>query len=296
MTRTRVHSGAGGAGLRGILPLLVALLAACGERPDAGGEELRAGRSLDGTLVLAGEGVPPEGGTLHLRLLDVTVPSEPGVPLTSMLVTDLDGFPAPFSLPYGEGVIQRLRVYGLEATIEVDGEQAWRTPTPIPVLSTEMPDPLVVELQPASVAMWWDPSALDLVAEELDSHRDSLERTSGSGLRAGGATRWTAWWDDGRPVVIIEESDAAREGSVRAVYHLRNGRTFRYSEESERVLPDLAGETRTARSRLVLHFDPEGSLLRGGRWEEGAPMDLPPVEVDRVRSHLPVIEAAPSSR
>lgn len=276
--------------------LLLALLALAGGAGGCSGDARSGGdapppatRSLDGTVILAGGGDPPSGAVLRLQLLDVTLPTEPGLPLTSMLLSDPGRAPVSFSLPYGEGVIQRLRVYGLEVRLEVEGREEWRTAVPIPVLSEEMPDPLVVELQPAAVAAWWDPAALDGQAEELDARRDALERRAGDGTRGGTGTRWTAWFEEGHPVVIEEESAPGREGSARAVYHLREGRVFRYAEDGRRVVADLSGEGRERASTLVLHLAPDGTVLRGARTEDGVGVDLVPGEVDRVLAHLPVL-------
>lgn len=260
-----------------------------GEAGSGGEGPPPATRSLEGTVTLPGGGDPPPGALLRVQLLDVTLPTEPGLPLTSMLLSDPGSSPVPFSLPYGEGVIQRLRVYGLDVRLEVEGREEWRTPVPVPVFSEEMPDPLVVELQPVAVAMWWDPAALDVQARELDALRDTLERRSGVGTRGGTATRWTAWFDGGHPVMIEEESAPGTGLAARSVYHLREGRVFRYAEEGQRRVTDLSGEGRLRVSTLVLHFSPDGAVLRGARTEDGGTVDLVAGEVDQVLAHLPSV-------
>jgi len=265
--------------------LLLSPLLACG-----GGETEPppAVATLEGRVTLATADPIPSGSTLHVSLLDVTVPGEPGLPLSSMLL-HVDALPADFALPYGEGAVRHLHLYGLEARVDVEGETLYRTSAPIPLFHDSTPTPLVVILQPEADALWWDPESLALEAAALDARRSEFQRLEGEGRRGGATTRWVAWLEGALPVIVEEQVDHGDQGAAEARYHLREGDVFRYEEVGERWAVDLSGAGRRAPSTLLLSFDPEGGLLAGIRTRDGARTDLSLADVEELRSHIPTL-------
>ena len=257
----------------------------CGGEQGSDGDETLS--TLEGTVILAEGGPIPGGSSLRIALLDVTVPGEPGVPLSSMVLA-VDTLPVGFSLPYGATSIRHLYVYALEARLESSGgEPLHRTSTPIRLFDESTPDPLTVILQPEALALWWDPQELTRMAAELDGRREGMQRLEGSGGRGAASTTWVAWLEDGVPAVIEEMVDHAGQGRAVARYHLRNGEAFRYEETGARWVVDLSGTGREAPITLQLSFDPDGGVLGGVRTQDNARTDLPPGEVEEVRGHIP---------
>jgi uncharacterized lipoprotein YbaY len=257
----------------------------CGGGTDAPIEEPTV-ENLQGTVVLAEDG-PVPGSSLRISLLDVTVPGEPGIPLSSLVLT-VDTLPVAFTLPYGVSSIRHLHVYALEARLESPGgEPLHRTSTPIRLFEESTSDPLTVTLHPEALALWWDPQELTRMAAELDARRDGMQRVEGAGRRGAASTTWVAWMEDGVTTVIEETVDHGGQGNAVVRYHLRNGRVFRYAEEGARWVMDLSGTGREAPLTLQLSFDPDGEVLGGIRTQDNARTDLPPGEVEEVRAHIP---------
>lgn len=282
--------------IRSALPSL--LLGATILLPGCGGDGAPPGGEptvlfLEGEVVLAGGEAIPPGSRLQVRLVDVTVPLEAPAALSSLSLSDVGGGPVTFQLPYGPEAIRRLRVYGVDARVETPGGESWRTSLPVRVFEADGPDPLVLELQPAPIADWWDPDALDRFTEALDGRQEMLPLRRGSARRGDASSTWEARMEGGFPVTIREELDQGGQGRGVARYHLREGRVFRYEEIGERWVVDLSGEGRVGPVTLLLYFDPDGGVLRGIRTRDGVRVDLPDRDVREVLDHAArLVEAA----
>jgi len=258
--------------IRHAVPLLAALvLAACGGQQEAerNAERAEVERAAAAAvpsnqptvtgLVSAGEITQlPKGIVLRTRLLDVTDPATPPVPVAETS-TETRRLPIEFALPYDPAKIAEGRIYVVQAELLTEGVTLYSTPNPLPVLTNGSPAGADLVLVRGS-----GPDTSISVSEQyrrefdlLESQLGSLRRVIGERVTDDVTVGWDAFVDNSGVRFARESVDFADSGRA----------SFRYAFRYEK--PWIVARERGGTVTYV-GWDDDGKLVLNQQGEGGS--------------------------
>jgi len=238
-----------------------------------------------------------EEAVVTILLVDISKPGEKERVVAEKIIKNPGQVPISFAIQHKPSDIFPENTYSLKVKIEDKGSLLFTTDKEYPVINNGVTEDIKIKV------VLVDNIVKDDLKEEkgnskevklntpteIDANIDRMKRVTGFWAMGDASSTFNAYYEKEDLKLIIEQMDMGDYGSSVYKYYFKEGYLFYHEQNGKRKNPNSQNPDEVADINVIMHFNPEGTLVASSKKVNFNLVDLHDIEAPGVLKHCELL-------
>ena len=234
-----------------------------------------------------------EEAVITIFLVDISKPDEKEHVVTEKSIKNPGQVPISFVIQFNPDEIFPSNTYSLKVKIEDRGSLLFTDDKGYPVINNGVTEDIKIKVVPVDGNVKREIEDVNgrklNTPKEIDNHINQMQKVSGKWAMGDASSVFDAYYAGDELKLMVEQMDMGDYGSSDYRYYFKEGYLFYHEQNGKRMAPNSDNPDEAADINVIMHFNPEGTLVASSKKVNFNLVELHDIEAPGVLRHCELL-------